>query len=306
MSPTRLFVVAMLVLVTVSAQRASAFCRITTDDDAVCGESGVPVFWSTACLSYAVDFEGSQWMSQQEARDAIDGGFGAWANVTCGGQPTDFQFLRQQDSVCATFEYNSRGGNVNTIAFLDPWVDPRNGLDFEPLALAITSVTRNLDTGEILDVDMLINDTSPLGDCLEQDPCTAFDLESIVTHEAGHFLGFDHSPFADATMAAVPPSVANVELRSLEQDDRNALCETYAPGSFDAICSEADFEPRGGLELNCEEPSDPSSGGGGCSATGPSSGSGAQLWAWLLVGLAWIRKRACSLRSVEEIESNRS
>lgn len=290
MNRTLLFGAGAALLTVVSAQEASAFCRITTDDDAVCGESGVPVFWSTACLSYAVDFEGSQWMSQQETRDAVDAGFDAWANVTCDGRPSDFQFLRQEDSVCATFEYNPRGGNVNTIAFLDPWVDPRNGLEFDPLRLAITSVTRNLDTGEILDVDMLINDTSPLGDCLEEDPCPAFDLESVVTHEAGHFLGFAHSPFPNATMAAMPPSIANIELRSLEQDDRDALCETYAPGSLNLECSASDFEPRGGLDLNCEDALTANT-GGGCSASGVSTRRGVQFWLCLLLGLTCVRRR---------------
>ena len=66
--------------------------------------------------------------------------------------------------MCQRAEFNTTG-NVNTIAFLDPWKDPcaDDGAPehcgrYDPFAFAVTVVWHNTTTGEILDADMMIND----------------------------------------------------------------------------------------------------------------------------------------------------
>jgi hypothetical protein len=100
--------------------------------------------------------------------------------------------------------------------------------------------------GQILDADIYFNPSdshtlfvTPLA--LAATP-TAYDLESVLTHELGHFLGFSHSaiwgailfPFAPApgTMSGVRPTTQQPDA-PLGEDDRTGLRILY-PDSTDA------------------------------------------------------------------------
>lgn len=264
---------------------ASAYCRMTTQGDlpigsSECDERGAFLEWDTLCLSYAVDVRGSQWMSFEQTETAVDAGFFAWTQVQCDAGPTHVSFQPLDAATCKKPEYNDGDGNVNTVAFLDPWVDPSDGASFPRQALALTIVWHDEVTGQILDVDMLINDTEPI--CPRENPsCGGFDLQSIVTHESGHFLGIGHSPVENATMHFRSPEPGNLSPRTLAEDDISALCAIYPSGSPAPVCSALDFEPGGGLDLDCEDDprpgdcdpvSEPCPGGSG--GTGGAAGSG--------------------------------
>ncbi len=293
MSRAWLLVLAAAFIASAAPNDAAAFCRTTTVDEqaAMCGQVGEPLWWPTPCLSYAIDENGSRWFDPVQTRATVDASFTAWSSVTCDTGPTDIQFLRLPDSTCMTPEYNNSGGNVNTVAFLDPWVDPRNGAVLPTEILAFTVVSFDTQTGEIFDADMLVNDETRLADCATDVPCRGFDLESIVIHEAGHFIGIGHSPVAEATMFREASPIGAIDRRTLDQDDIDATCTIYPPGSLQSECSESDFTPRGGLDLNCEDSVD-NGGGGGCSTA---IGDGARhRWSWALLGfglLLWSRRR---------------
>ena len=292
---------------------ASAFCRMTTEGEAQVGEQpciekGEPLEWRRACLSYAIDNRGSRWMSDADIEEAVDLAFEQWENADCGGEPPNLIFKPLQPSNCQRAEYNCEG-NVNTIAFLEPWSDPcadRGGYD--PDAFAVTIVWHNTATGEILDADMMINDT-PAGDFSAGGPyancpptgCPSgtgvspgpADLRNIVTHEIGHFIGIGHSDIAEATMFA-SASRESVDKRSLAPDDIAAVCTIYPPGDLDQSC---DAAPLGGLELDCEQKActtgscSSTSSSGGCSAGGPPNEAPWALVLATLLGLSVLRRR---------------
>jgi MYXO-CTERM domain-containing protein len=303
---------ALALVASFSADRASAYCRMTTDGssqvgNAPCPTEGAPLFWKDACLSYAIDYRGSGWMDYADVETAVDASFAAWQNADCGGSTPNLVFKGLQPSDCQRAEFNTTS-NVNTIAFLDPFQDPCDDQAYPPRAFAVTIVWHNTSTGEILDADMMINDEfaaggnagGPYANCPDSG-CTApeADLASIVTHEIGHFIGIGHSDVNGATM--FPNAIrASVAMRTLEQDDRNAVCDIYPPGSLDTSCNAA---PTGGLELNCEtdasgnpiacdDPAGSQGGGGGCSATRtPADAPWTALLAALL-GLTVLRRRS--------------
>jgi len=297
---------ALALVASFSADRASAYCRMTTQGsspigDTPCIEKGEPLVWNNPCLTYAIDYRGSVWMDFEDVETAIDVSFEAWEKADCDGSIPGLTFTGLQSSTCQRAELNTTG-NVNTIAFLDPFKDPCAGADapgYSSFAFAVTTTWHNTSTGEILDADMMINDEfatgsfagGPYANCPDTG-CegTDADLASIVTHEVGHFIGIGHSNVRDATMFA-SANRKSIEKRTLELDDRNAVCDIYPPGSLDESCNPA---PTGGLDLNCETDAcpEPSSGSGGCSAARtPADAPWAGLVAALL-GLTVLRRRS--------------
>lgn len=303
-----------------AADRASAYCRMSTEGTAqvggaACTEKGAALRWNNTCLSYAVDARGSRWFRNAdgtpnlaEVEALVDQSFFTWQDVDCNGGAPNLIFKGSPvPSTCKRAEFNT-AGNVNTIAFLDPWKDPCADADdpgYEPFAFAVTIVWHNKSTGEILDADMMINDElasrlsagGPYADCPDTG-CSGgspgvpgpADLRSIITHEAGHFIGIGHSDIADATMFSMAERTS-VQKRTLAQDDIDAVCDIYPPGSLEESCIPS---PTGGLLLNCEttpdgdpivcdEPAAPPSNSSGCRC---STGSGAnETWLTLLFGL---------------------
>ena len=267
-----------------STNRARAYCRMTTSTTAPslaqpCVTDGLPLEWRRRCFEYSVDVGGSPDMDRPTLEGIITASFDAWLNVRCGGVAPGFEVRETPDaSVCREAEYRGSGGNVNTIAFLDDWA----AYDYDPAAFAVTTVWHVTATGEILDVDMQLNQTlgpygvCPAAGCPGADTGTAemADLQNIVTHEIGHVFGIGHSEMPGAAMYAVSRR-GETDKRILRTDDTDAFCAIYPPGSLPSECA---FPPIGGLRLDCPA----SSGGGGRCAVSHAERSGS-LPAWALL-----------------------
>jgi len=260
-------------LVMAAAGNASAYCRSTTcrdtaakpcaTDENSCPADGAKLFWPTSCVSYAMNELGTQDLDPVETRDTIRKCFKSWTEVPCpGGGNASMTFEEREPVACKKSQYNKDGPNLNVILFQDDdWT--YRGIDG---TLAKTSVTYNDQTGEIYDADIEVNAANNTVTITDVPAKIEYDLQAILTHEVGHFIGIAHSPDPSAVMyASYPPG--SISQRELTPDDVGAVCEIYPPKSG-VVCNST---PRGGFSATC--PDAPSSGGCAVASTEDSNAS---------------------------------
>jgi hypothetical protein len=204
------------------ASSAHAFCRTTTSkapsgwDPAVsgCWTQGVPLSWHVGRVPYAVASGASKQVSLSEATRVADLAFKVWNGASCFGGAAGIQGyddgpLEVPDGsdgdALAGWAYCSESTSCDptahdVIVFDDdawPYNDPVN-------TLALTTVTYGVDDGAIEEAYTEVNSASQQLTTMEPPPqgSTAFDLQAILTHEAGHFLGLAHATDTNAIMYA--------------------------------------------------------------------------------------------------------
>jgi hypothetical protein len=259
-----------------SSLDASAFCRKTTiskpftckdcpiDADTGCPVGGQPLVWPGKCVSYALARAASQYVSQEAATDIAARAFDAWQSITCpdsGEPPSIITAEAFGPTGCSRAEYSDTGANVNAVLFRDSvWPYPES-----EDALGLTNVAFNPVTGVIVDADIEVNGTEPLS-ISDELPQSGYDLQSILTHEVGHFLGLAHSRDPNAVMR--PTYNGGTEsLRIPSDDDIAGICSIYPANRIAEPCH---FTPHGGFADECPL----GVVNGGCS-TSPSAATGA-------------------------------
>jgi hypothetical protein len=251
-----------------TAGPASAYCRTASCPNKMTGaqclpmkpsDCGIPIAWRTPCIGFSVQEDASSQVPLALAEELFQTAFTTWMTADCGGGTFPrIQIVYAGPVVCADHEYNQTLGNANTIIFRDTgW--PYMGADS---TLALTTVTYNLDTGDIYDADIEVNSSSESIVFTTGDTGVQFDLRSIATHEVGHFLGLSHSDEDGATMnRGYDPGT--IDLRDLEPDDVDAICTTYPPGEVAA--ADCDPTPRHGFASECSVDQEPMEESGCCS-----------------------------------------
>lgn len=236
---------------------ASAFCRSATcrstakkecaTDENGCTTDGAQLFWTSKCISYAVNESGTQDLDPADTREIIKKTFQEWSDVPCGtggkAGTASMTFQERDPISCKKSEYNKTSPNVNVVLFQDDdW--KYRGIDG---TLAKTSVTYNDETGEIYDADIEVNAANNTVTISDKPEKIQYDLQAILTHEVGHFIGVAHSSDSSAVMFA-SYSPGSISQRKLTPDDAKAVCAIYPPNR-DAECN---VEPRGGFSGVCE------------------------------------------------------
>jgi Matrixin len=273
---------------------ALAFCRTSTctecprDAATGCVVGGKPIAWPDACLSFSMNHAASEAIDLDGATALMLEAFATWEGARCGSEnapPSIRISYTFGPARCARPEYNPHGGNANLIVFRDdawPYTSKSN-------QLAATSLTFD-DDGVIYDADVEINATGMLSLPMSEEvqafgifpgdrafgiiPDEQHDLLSIMIHEAGHFLGLDHSREENSVMLAeLGPSEVRTQLTA---DDIAAICAVYPPDRAAPACDPA---PRGGFASACD--STPLRGGCSIQLQARTGGVEPALLAWL-------------------------
>lgn len=285
--------------VLLASTTADAYCVTTTCDTQAegcdtdsdgCSASGIPLQWSSLCLYYGVQRDGTT--RRQITADTVSGlmeeSFDTWMNADCGSGTPPFvvQPIGEIDCEQPEFNCDPQDHNTNTVMFRDEvW-------HYDPAALAITTLTVDVRDGTILDADLEVNS---LGFNFSVDDSNVNnDLLSVLTHETGHFLGLSHSQVDGATMFPGYSSRETTQ-RSLSDDDIAGICEIYPPDR--TITCNLDVPEStqcvGGSE--CPESSRERKQANGCTLCTVGSHSPTSRLSWLtfagLALLAWRRRR---------------
>jgi len=211
------------------------------------GDCGIPLQWRQPCVSFSVQQDASRQVDYATADRILTQAFATWAAVDCGGGHPSIQVLDFSPAECSLVEYNQHAGNANILVFRDDhWPHDTSGGGVDILAL--TTVTYDVDTGDIYDADIEVNTSGNLFSTTPTPGPMDNDLLSVLTHETGHFLRLAHTPVYPATMTA-DYMTGTDGLRTLQPDDEAAICAVYPVGRHaDGTCTGI---PRHGFASEC-------------------------------------------------------
>jgi hypothetical protein len=248
---------------------AYAWRQYHTKDAAVtCSQDpeacGCGLRWYAKDIDFVIDDGGLIGVSQPEAQLAIDAAFGAWEAVQCtlcgssdgpGCPPSacaanplgihlhDKGFAPPTPVGATCNKLDAKGetcvdvaSNGNFVMFIKDKAQWQEATNQSQFVFALTILTYNRQTGAIADADILLDDAD-FDFCTTGCKPTENSLCNTLTHEAGHFLGLDHTTEPDATMYATAPS-GETRKCTLHDDDRLGICTAYRTACSSQGCPE--------------------------------------------------------------------
>ncbi|MDB4987173.1 MAG: hypothetical protein JWN04_2351 [Myxococcaceae bacterium] len=234
---------ALLVLAAVlTVSPVQAYCITHSLDPAQsqcqCLELGKPAAWHTSELSYGFNEAAFPGLPDEQLRATVAASFETWQSVTCDGKSIGFHITELPGTTTLQEGPGADEPNENVITHYDAagWEDKL----YSPLAFAITAVWLDKKTGQIYGADIGLNGgMDRFGDCLTQSCCLIAcksdslktDLQNVLTHEIGHFLGLSHSDTDPRATMSCTASAGDVDKRTLEPDDIAGICAAYPTSS---------------------------------------------------------------------------
>jgi hypothetical protein len=268
------------------AQPASAFCRLTTcqpadncpTDEKGCPSEGAAIRWTKLPVPFRVQAREYSKIAPTALRGAIRAAFDRWTTVDCDGARTSLRFHEQPEAA-----WNQADAPFAVTMVHQFW-------PFDGSALAQTTHDFGKESGVVKNAVIQLNTASHEFRVASDDSEAALtaetgaDIEAVLVHEVGHYIGLAHSNEPSSMMA--PSYCQDAErckaaelARELAEDDVEAVCALYPPANKAPIV-ETDPGPGHATSFGCTQAS--SSRSSGLLPVGLA----------LVVVLALVRKRA--------------
>jgi predicted Zn-dependent protease len=198
---------------------------------------GVGLLWSATASAAATEGSGAggaRWrdsiirITVDESVVKIDeGAFEGVISAISAWQETDPYLptlvVEKADHVRAV-GYDSRGPNQNSVVFMP------GGAKIAKGALAITIITFDQASGRVLDADIVINGEHKFGTAesmSEAARVATYDLQNVLTHEFGHFLGLGEEYEKQVATMYAYSLPAETEKRDLDGLDKKRISGLY-------------------------------------------------------------------------------
>ena len=178
-------------------------------------------------------------LTREEAlcTSAVADGLSEWNKAACSDEHLEFAGTTAREDL----GYDPRRkDNLNLIIWaqkiLEATEEPPKGVFYDTSAvIALTTATYDANTGRIVDMDMELNGEYFTFDALGCEEGAwapgVIDLQSVITHESGHFLGLADlysSEDQEFTMyGRYEEGQDPCAKRTLAQDDIDGLCAIY-------------------------------------------------------------------------------
>jgi matrixin len=205
---------------------AEAYLKIGADS----GGQTIALAWKQNPIRYFVTDAGVDGVSAVDFRDAVGRAFRTWQDVSSAKVSVEFASFTE----AAPLDED----NTNTLGFL--------GHPDMERTLAATDYVVDTRSGEILEADIFFNSAFPWSVASGGEP-GRYDLQSIATHETGHFFGLGHSALgeteldsgggrrliaAGSVMFPIAFSAGNTTGRTLRADDIAGISDIYPASGF--------------------------------------------------------------------------
>ena len=118
---------------------------------------------------------------------------------------------------------HSESDSMNFVSFVegDDWT-------LTNMTLGVTTTWRYVSTGTIFDADIAINGNVTWFEGPANGNRNSFSLESVLTHEAGHFFGVHHTTYRGSALMH-PITMAGTYRITLDLADEEDICGLYPP-----------------------------------------------------------------------------
>ncbi len=263
---------AVLAAALIYARPATAYVRYLSNN-------GKMFKWPQTCvelITYPAGLEGM--MTPEESIGAIDASAATWSRT---GDSCTYLDIMVSSSSDPTPRATNDGRNL-VIFRHDSWCKQvASGAcdttvpEYDPAALALTSVSASTSSGTIRDADIEVNAVRfKWADLVAHPELRAagqqyHDLQNAVTHEVGHLIGLDHTCYfqppapldntgepipdcADASAAVLATTMfpsanpGDIDKRTLAPDDQMAVCDIYPAAQDPMTCAPLGKPPGGG------------------------------------------------------------
>jgi hypothetical protein len=195
---------------------AYSFVRLTTNDG-----NNVGLHWAPNAqpVPFTIQAQGSKDVPDQSGAQAIRLAFDTWSQVPGAG-------LRFAENASHASMPKTHANDGVNLVFFDE-TDATGLFVNADFIIAITPVFFD-GSGNLLDADIVFNGAAH--SFSTNLSVNTYDIQSIATHEIGHFLGLDHAGIYGATM--IPFAFEqDTRLRSLAQDDIAGITSIYPAGT---------------------------------------------------------------------------